>query len=95
MTVAVVTGAASGMGRECVESLRTLGGVLVAVDLEAPAIDGTVGVACDVSDPAAVLALAAACVSSGRSTRWCTRQVSRRRWPTPGACSKSTSSVRS
>jgi len=59
MTVAVVTGAASGMGRECVESLRALEGVLVAVDLEAPSIEGTVGVACDVSDPAAVLALAA------------------------------------
>jgi NAD(P)-dependent dehydrogenase (short-subunit alcohol dehydrogenase family) len=59
MTVAVVTGAASGMGRACVESLRGLADVLVAVDLQAPAIDGTVGVACDVSDPAAVDALVA------------------------------------
>lgn len=59
MTTAVVTGAASGMGRACVESLRGLADVLVAVDLSAPDIDGTVGVACDVSDPAAVGALAA------------------------------------
>ncbi len=59
MTVAVVTGAASGMGWECVESLRELADVLVAVDLRAPAIEGTVGVGCDVSDPAAVRALVA------------------------------------
>ena len=59
MTVAVVTGAASGMGRACVEALRGLADVLVAVDLREPDIDGTVGVACDVSDPAAVEALAA------------------------------------
>jgi NAD(P)-dependent dehydrogenase (short-subunit alcohol dehydrogenase family) len=59
MTVAVVTGAASGMGRECVESLRGIADVLVAVDLREPSIDGTVGVACDVADPAAVDALAA------------------------------------
>jgi NAD(P)-dependent dehydrogenase (short-subunit alcohol dehydrogenase family) len=59
MTVAVVTGAASGMGRECVESLRGLAGLLVAVDLRPPVIEGTVGVGCDVADPAAVRALAA------------------------------------
>jgi len=47
------------MGRACVESLRGLADVLVAVDLRAPDIDGTVGVACDVSDPPAVAALAA------------------------------------
>lgn len=54
MTVTVVTGAASGMGRLCVERLRGATDDLVAVDLEAPQIDGTVGVACDISDPAAV-----------------------------------------
>ncbi|MEX0665958.1 MAG: SDR family oxidoreductase [Acidimicrobiia bacterium] len=59
MTTAVVTGAASGMGRECVESLRGLADVLVAVDLREPDIAGAVGVACDVADPAAVAALAA------------------------------------
>ena len=59
MTVAVVTGAASGMGRACVERLRGSTDVLVAVDLQAPDIDGTVGAACDVADPAAVTTLAA------------------------------------
>ena len=59
MTVAVVTGAASGMGRECVERLRELADVIVAVDVKAPVIDDTVGVACDVSDPSAVDALVA------------------------------------
>src|SRR4051794_37601050 len=57
MTDVVVTGAASGMGRACVETLRGLADVVVAVDLNAPDVDGTVGVACDVSDPAAVRAL--------------------------------------
>jgi len=59
MTTAVVTGAASGMGRACVESLRGIADVLVAVDLSAPDIEGTVGVACDVADPVAVEALVA------------------------------------
>ncbi len=59
MTVAVVTGAASGMGRACVDAMRVLADVLVAVDLKAPDIDGTVGVACDVSDRAAVSSLVA------------------------------------
>jgi NAD(P)-dependent dehydrogenase (short-subunit alcohol dehydrogenase family) len=45
------------MGRECVEALRDLVDVIVAVDLDPPAIDGTVGFACDVADPAAVAAL--------------------------------------
>ncbi len=59
MTVGVVTGAASGMGRACVDRLRGTVDHLVAVDLRAPDLDGTVGVACDVSDPDAVRALAA------------------------------------
>jgi NAD(P)-dependent dehydrogenase (short-subunit alcohol dehydrogenase family) len=59
MTVAVVTGAASGMGRACIDRVRALADVVVAVDLAAPEIEGTVGVACDVSDPEAVAALAA------------------------------------
>jgi NAD(P)-dependent dehydrogenase (short-subunit alcohol dehydrogenase family) len=54
MTVTVITGAASGMGRLCVESLRGTADELIAVDLEAPQIAGTVGVACDISDPYAV-----------------------------------------
>ena len=59
MTVAVVTGAASGMGRTCVDALQGLADVIVAVDLKAPDIAGTVAVGCDVSDPVAVTALAA------------------------------------
>jgi len=58
-TVAVITGAASGMGRACVDSLRGVADVLVAVDLDAPDIEGSVGVACDISDPDAVHALLA------------------------------------
>lgn len=58
MTVAVITGAGSGMGRACVDRLRGLAEVVVAADLRAPEIDGAIGVACDVSDPAAVQKLA-------------------------------------
>lgn len=57
--VVVVTGAAQGMGRACLERLRPVAGHLVAVDLDAPAIEGAHGVACDVSDPGAVARLAA------------------------------------
>ena len=58
MSTAVVTGAASGMGRACVERMREVADVVVAVDLREPQIDDTVGVACYVSDPHAVAALA-------------------------------------
>ncbi len=54
MTFTVITGAASGMGRQCVESLLGTTDHLVAVDLGAPEIAGTRGMACDVSDPDAV-----------------------------------------
>jgi NAD(P)-dependent dehydrogenase (short-subunit alcohol dehydrogenase family) len=66
MTVAVVTGAGSGMGRACVDSLRGLADVILAVDLRAPELDASVGVACDVSDPAAVRGLAARAREAGR-----------------------------
>jgi NAD(P)-dependent dehydrogenase (short-subunit alcohol dehydrogenase family) len=59
VSVIVVTGAASGMGRCCVDRLRGASEHLVAVDLHEPAIEGTIGVACDVSDPDAVTGLAA------------------------------------
>ena len=58
MTVAVVTGAASGMGRACVDRVRALADVIVAADLQPPSIEGAIGVACDVSDPLAVAMLA-------------------------------------
>lgn len=57
MTVAVITGAGSGMGRACVDRLRGTADHLVAVDLRQPDIEGTVGFACDVSDPSAVSGL--------------------------------------
>lgn len=57
--MAVITGAGSGMGRACVDRMRGLADVIVAADLRAPEIDGTVGAACDVSDAEAVDALAA------------------------------------
>src|SRR6476659_5277974 len=58
MPVAVITGAGSGMGRACVSRLDAVADVVVA-DLDGPAIEGTLGVACDVSDRDAVAALAA------------------------------------
>jgi len=65
VTVGVVTGAGSGMGRACVDRLLGTVDHLVAVDLRAPDLDGTIGVACDVSDPAAVAELAARVVELG------------------------------
>jgi NAD(P)-dependent dehydrogenase (short-subunit alcohol dehydrogenase family) len=56
--VVVVTGAARGMGRACVERLRGGDDILLAVDLHEPDIDGATGVACDVADPDAVRRLA-------------------------------------
>lgn len=57
--VVVVTGAASGMGRACAQRLHDLGEVLLAADLREPSdLPGAVGVACDVSDPEQVAALA-------------------------------------
>jgi NAD(P)-dependent dehydrogenase (short-subunit alcohol dehydrogenase family) len=53
------------MGRQCVETLRGTADQLVAVDLEAPQIEGTMGIACDISDPEAVAALAAQVQSLG------------------------------
>ncbi len=58
MNVIVVTGAGSGMGQACIDQVRSLADVIVAVDLREPSIDGTVGVACDIADPTAVAGLA-------------------------------------
>lgn len=65
MTVAVVTGAARGMGRCCVERLRGEVAHLVAVDLQPPEVEGAVTMACDVSRPADVEAVAARVRSLG------------------------------
>src|SRR6516162_5374344 len=56
-TVAVVTGAGRGMGRDCAERLRGRADVLIVADLEAPQVEGAVGLACDVSDAEAVAGL--------------------------------------
>ena len=58
MAVTVITGAARGMGRDCVDTLRGVADVIVAADLDAPEIEGTTGVACDVSKPDDVSRLA-------------------------------------
>jgi NAD(P)-dependent dehydrogenase (short-subunit alcohol dehydrogenase family) len=65
MMSVVVTGAASGMGRACIERVRDLADVLFAVDLRAPDIEGTIGVACDVTDRVAVNALARRVADAG------------------------------
>ena len=53
------------MGRACVDAVRPIADVIVAVDLRVPEVDGAFGVACDVADPAAVDALAARSPSRG------------------------------
>lgn len=52
--VAVVTGAARGIGRSIAETLAGNGARVAAFDLQAPEYPGILGVACDVSDEAAV-----------------------------------------
>ena len=52
--VAVVTGAGRGIGQAIAEALRANGAKVAALDLEAPAHPDILGVACDVSDEAAV-----------------------------------------
>jgi NAD(P)-dependent dehydrogenase (short-subunit alcohol dehydrogenase family) len=52
--VAVVTGAARGIGKAIAETLAGNGALTAALDLEAPDHPGIVGIACDVSDEAAV-----------------------------------------
>lgn len=52
--VAVVTGAARGIGRSIAETLAGNGALVAAFDLVAPEHPGIVGVACDVADEAAV-----------------------------------------
>jgi NAD(P)-dependent dehydrogenase (short-subunit alcohol dehydrogenase family) len=58
VSVIVVTGAARGMGRACVDQLRDMADHLIAVDLDAPDIVGVEGMACDVSDVAGVARVA-------------------------------------
>jgi NAD(P)-dependent dehydrogenase (short-subunit alcohol dehydrogenase family) len=57
VTVIVVTGAASGMGRACVDSVRDLAETVMTVDLNASQIPGTEGIVADLSDPHAAQAV--------------------------------------
>ncbi len=65
--IALVTGAASGIGRACAEVLREQGAAVAALDVN-PAVEGlfgapdALGVCCDVTDPAALKAAVASCV---------------------------------
>lgn len=52
--VAFVTGASRGIGRRIAERLASLGAKVAAGDLEAPSIDGVLGVELDVADEARV-----------------------------------------
>jgi NAD(P)-dependent dehydrogenase (short-subunit alcohol dehydrogenase family) len=58
MSVGIVTGAASGMGRACVERLVGTVDQLLAVDLDRVDLPGTENVTCDVRDRDAVQSLA-------------------------------------
>lgn len=65
-TIAVITGAGSGMGRACAERLRGAVDMLVAVDLRETDVEGdATGVACDVADAAAVAGLVEQIGASG------------------------------
>lgn len=63
--VTVVTGANSGMGRACVDRVFAPGTIVIAADVVEPIIDGTIGVACDITAPAAVAALAERVAEAG------------------------------
>lgn len=64
-SIALVTGGAQGIGLACAEALKENGHKIVLADINADGVaeaaqtlgDGTIGLTCDVGDPAAVLAM--------------------------------------
>ena len=54
--VAVVTGAARGIGRRVVETFVALGAQVAGLDLDEPEIEGALGVVVDVTDPQSIAA---------------------------------------
>ncbi|MFZ0668048.1 MAG: SDR family oxidoreductase [Acidimicrobiales bacterium] len=65
MSVTLVTGAARGMGRACVDSLKRESHSVIAVDIDPPDIEGIPGIVCDVADPVSVRHLVDEVVSHG------------------------------
>jgi len=54
--VALVTGAARGIGRRVVETFLALGAKVAGLDLDEPEVEGALGVVVDVTDPQSVAA---------------------------------------
>ena len=54
MSIAIVTGAASGMGRACSERFIAEGWKVAALDRAAVAVDGALSIQTDITDPSAV-----------------------------------------
>ena len=64
-SVAVVTGAASGMGRACVDRIGSMVDVVLAADLTSPQLVGVEAATCDVADPSSVAELVARAAELG------------------------------
>jgi NAD(P)-dependent dehydrogenase (short-subunit alcohol dehydrogenase family) len=90
MTVGVITGAASGMGRACVDALAGSVDHLLGVDVAPVDIHSVMGVSCDVRDDAAVGALTDRVRELGEFRFLVNAAAFRPPWPTPARSSTST-----